>query len=219
MLVLQQNYKSESPSMTDRSRIVSTVIKAMVVLAVVVAGYLLLKPAAPKTDAVMLGDSITQGGNWVELFPGLKIVNRGIAGNKTSDIQARLDQVFGDQPREVFLMAGINDLVQGVEVDQVFGNLIDIVHRLQQKKIKVHLQSTLECSRVQCGAWLDKVRTLNGLLRDYAAKNSIVWININQGITSEAEGLLGFYTNDGFHLTDSGYLAWSKTLAPYMNRK
>ncbi len=205
--------------MTDRSRIASSVIKAIVVLTVVVTGYLLLMPAAPKTDVVMLGDSITQGGNWTELFPGLKIVNRGIAGNKTMDIQARLDQVFGDQTRDVFLMAGINDLVQGAEVDQVFGNLVEIVRRLQQKKIKVHLQSTLECSRVQCGAWLDKVRLLNGLLQDYAAKNGIVWININDGMTSESEGLLGFYTNDGFHLTASGYLAWSKTLTPYMNRK
>jgi hypothetical protein len=31
-------------------------------------------------DIVMLGDSIKQGGEWIELFPALPIRNRGISG-------------------------------------------------------------------------------------------------------------------------------------------
>jgi lysophospholipase L1-like esterase len=62
---------------------------------------------------VFLGDSITQG--WHDdmdgLFPGLKVANRGIAGDTTRGVLIRLQEdVLALNPRAVVLLIGTNDL-------------------------------------------------------------------------------------------------------------
>jgi hypothetical protein len=44
-----------------------------------------------KADIVMIGDSITDGAEWHEMFPQLNIVNRGISGDTTVGVLNRLD--------------------------------------------------------------------------------------------------------------------------------
>src|SRR5215204_6557347 len=55
-------------------------------------------------DVIMLGDSITEGGNWSELFPGVRIANRGMASDTSINILARLHEVAARAPKLVFLM-------------------------------------------------------------------------------------------------------------------
>lgn len=64
-------------------------------------------------DVVMLGDSITAGGEWSEMFPGVPIRNRGISGDTTSDVLLRLDPIVAAKPAAVFLKIGTNDLNRG----------------------------------------------------------------------------------------------------------
>src|SRR3954451_1058356 len=44
-------------------------------------------------DVVMLGDSITEGIDWHELFPHVRILNRGIGGDTSAGVLNRLDEV------------------------------------------------------------------------------------------------------------------------------
>src|SRR5207244_10058498 len=57
-------------------------------------------------DVVMLGDSITEGMDWRELFPDVRILNRGIAGDTSAGVLNRLDEVIARHPKMVFLMIG-----------------------------------------------------------------------------------------------------------------
>ena len=57
-------------------------------------------------DTVFLGDSITEGGSWHELFPESSVRNRGIGGVTTSGILARIDQIRHGKPGQIFLMIG-----------------------------------------------------------------------------------------------------------------
>ena len=61
----------------------------------------------PGDSIVMLGDSITEGGEWVELFPGTPVRNRGIGGDTTTGLLARLAQVTGGEPAITTLKASI----------------------------------------------------------------------------------------------------------------
>ena len=45
---------------------------------------------APTGRVVFLGDSIVQGGQWHDIFPDLRIANRGIGGDTTSDLLIEL---------------------------------------------------------------------------------------------------------------------------------
>lgn len=38
------------------------------------------------TDVVMIGESITDGAEWREVFPNVAIVNRGINGDKCAGV-------------------------------------------------------------------------------------------------------------------------------------
>ncbi|MGB9898194.1 GDSL-type esterase/lipase family protein, partial [Thermanaerothrix sp.] len=61
-------------------------------------------------DIVFLGDSITDGARWDELFPGLSVKNRGINADTTRGVLARLDSILQGQPAAIFLLIGTNDL-------------------------------------------------------------------------------------------------------------
>ena len=170
-----------------------------------------------KIKIVMIGDSITYGGNWNDLFPTITIENRGVSGNKTEDILKRMEPILALKPHKAFVMAGINDIYGGLSINIIFKNYINIINLLQNQNIIVYIQSTLECSRYYCGDNIEKVRALNNKLTVYADGQKITYININDALTSEKDGLISDYTNDGTHLLDKGYLIWSKTIKPYIN--
>lgn len=176
----------------------------------------LFETFSPKANVVMIGDSITEGGVWDEIFTGTRVANRGIGGDRTDDILLRMEPIFAVNAEKAFLMVGINDIASGLSVDAIFTNYTNIVQQLRSKGIAVYIQSTLECSANKCGNKLEEVRKLNEKLKSYAAEQKISYIDINVGLTSEKQGLLGEYTLDGVHLLGNGYLKWSKTISPYV---
>ena len=50
-------------------------------------------------DIVFIGDSITEGGIWNEFLPQYNVVNRGVGGDKASDILQRLDSFISVKPK------------------------------------------------------------------------------------------------------------------------
>ena len=168
-----------------------------------------------QADVVMIGDSITQLGHWQDIFPKARIANRGIKGDRTDDILRRMDTILSVKPEKAFIMIGINDFYRGKSVDEVFTDYTKIINELQDNNIQVYIQSTLECSN--CGEHLGKVRLLNQKLEQFAVERKLTYININDGLTNKDDGLLPEYTSDGIHLTGSGYIKWSQTIAPYIN--
>ena len=60
------------------------------------------------------------------------------------------------------------------------------------------------------------MRELNQELRKYASTNNVEYIDINNGLSSETDGLLPEYTYDGIHLSGKGYLVWSRAIRPYI---
>jgi len=169
-----------------------------------------------KADVVMIGDSITEGALWNEMFPDIKIANRGVGRDKADDILRRLDSIFAVEPKRAFLMVGINDIYSGKNVNEIFENYANVVTRLQNKGIVVYIQSTIECRKRTCGKRLLKVRELNKKLRNYATSNNIKYVNINKGMSEETDGLLSAYTYDGIHLNGKGYVVWSRAIQPYI---
>ena len=91
----------------------------------------------------MLGDSLTDNGEWGELFPSVRIINRGISGQKTVEMLGRLDEIIIRKPKKVFILAGINDLAAGIVPGEVCDNIAMIVEKLQAYKIRPVVQSIL----------------------------------------------------------------------------
>ena len=94
---------------------------------------------------MFLGDSITEGGAWAEFFESRVTRNRGISGDTTSGVLARLHQINRFKPSSIFLMIGTNDISFGVAEDEIVENILTIVDLIgtSSPDTKLFIQSIL----------------------------------------------------------------------------
>ncbi len=170
-----------------------------------------------KNEIVFLGNSITENGDWNELFKNKNIVNRGIGGDVCFGLLNRLDEVLASQPKSIFLMIGINDIGRSVPVDVIALKIQEILQRIQQRspKTKLYLQSVLPINEEVI--WYDYMKNkskqivlLNEQLKNIAVKENIRYLDLYTWFADENGQLLPAYTADGIHLSAEGYLHWEK---------
>jgi len=162
---------------------------------------------------VMIGDSITEGALWSELTNRNDIINRGISGDTTNGVLDRLNSLNSDL-QQAFIMIGINDLLRGQNAEYVFDNYKRIIVKLKSISIKPVIQSTLYV-RSNTKTINQIVKQLNNLLKNYAKKNKIQFIDLNNKLAPKGV-LLEKYSLDGLHLNGKGYVEWSKILKSYI---
>ena len=175
----------------------------------------MFEQAQTYSDIVFVGDSITQAGEWSEFFPTFRVLNRGINGDDTGDVLARLDHVLATNPHHAFIMLGMNDMLRAKELDTTLANYTAIIERLRDANINVVIQSTTQCSPKVCKEGTEHLHALNQYLRDYAEKTGIRFIDL--GPLSDSTGLAAQYTYDGIHLNADGYRHWIESLTPIMS--
>lgn len=178
----------------------------------------LFRQFSPDVDVVMVGDSITQGGIWAEMFEGVSIANRGVGGDTAADILARMDTILSTKPQVAFIMVGVNDVYRDWPADEVFANYVKVVDALDQAGVEVVIQSTVECSQSVCGSKLAVLRELNQKLVAFAAERGLTYVDLNASL-SDQSGLKAGYTYDGIHLNGDGYREWVGALAKTMDEK
>jgi lysophospholipase L1-like esterase len=169
---------------------------------------------SPEVDIVFAGDSITQAGEWTDFFPNFKIANRGVGSDTTHDLLRRLDSIISVNPKNVFVMIGINDIVSGRPLDDILVDYYSAIQSLQQSNIQVIIQSTVQCQPFICKQHSHSVNQLNDALERYASEHDIIFVRLEK--LSKDTGLHYLFTYDGIHLNGRGYQEWVKTLLPIM---
>ena len=176
-----------------------------------------------KGEVIFLGDSITEGGDWGEMFHDPLVKNRGISGDVTQGVLDRLDEVVESKPAKVFLMIGINDLAGGLTEKQILANIKCIIREIRRKSpdTKVYLQSLLPVNpdfRV-FPDHVDKsvqIKNINIVLRRMAEDYEAVFVDLYPLFIGVGDKLDPDYTNDGLHLTGAGYSVWKEAVASYL---
>ena len=156
-----------------------------------------------KFTTMMLGDSITDEGLWDELLNSDTIQNRGISGDTTDGVLERLNPM-GKNIEKVFIMIGVNDIMRGKSVDEIYSNYLRIIQVFKEKDIKIHIQSTLYIGESRKADFNPKVEELNKRLEKYASENKITFINLNP-IFAPNKVLKKEFTFDDLHLNGSAY--------------
>jgi len=164
-----------------------------------------------EADVIMLGDSITEGIDWRELFPDVRILNRGISGDTSAGVLQRLDEVIGRRPKIVFLMIGSNDLQMGLPVSAVNANIRSIVRALEERQIRVVLQKVLFAASGYRPQINNKVNELNHALADLCRAPTVLCLDLNR-ILANGGALSPSFSLDGLHLNTAGYLAWKSEI-------
>ena len=97
------------------------------------------------SDIIFLGNSITNGAEWAELFNDKHVKKRGISGDICMGVYDRLDAVLKGKPAKIFLLIGINDASRGAPADTIVSRIGMIVGKIKEDspKTKLYLQSVL----------------------------------------------------------------------------
>ncbi len=176
------------------------------------------------TDIVFLGNSITDGGEFAEIFDDDRIKNRGISADVISGVSKRLDQVTSGHPSKIFLLIGINDISHGLTVDKLAEEYSRLVEEVRKKtpESKLYIQSVMPVDN-SYGRYKnlkgkeEVIKGLNEKIRTIAQENGAVYIDLWPALADKSGRLRKGFTNDGLHLTGKGYKAWTELIRPYVS--
>src|SRR6478609_4981061 len=165
---------------------------------------------------VLVGDSLTQGGDWEALLPGERIRNLGVAGDTSDDLIARLWQVTEERPATLALLVGTNDLAWRRSVEHVVRNVETILVTLRKDLPETHIlvQSVLPRGH----EFADQIRDINRHLWQFAPTVHAGWLDLWPAMALEDGELNPAYTEDRLHLNAEGYRIWAGELAPALER-
>lgn len=176
------------------------------------------------TDIVFLGNSLTDGCEWAELFGNPHIKNRGISGDEVMGIYDRIDPILKGKPAKIFLLTGVNDVSHDLTADSILVMYRKLVNKIKSDspKTKLYIQSILpvndEFTRFpKVHNKTQVILDINKGLKQLAKQNGYIYIDLYTHFI--APGTQSFdkkYTNDGLHLLGPGYLVWKEVLKPYV---
>lgn len=175
-----------------------------------------------KNAVVFLGNSITEAGKWPEILPGVPVQNRGISGDNSFGVLARLPRIVADKPAKIFLMIGVNDLKREVPVATIIDNyrrMVDMI-RKGSPRTRIYLQSVLPVNDSMLIEPFRKVTNadvakLNAALQELARGKRVCYVNLHEVFADERGQLKKEETPDGLHLKIPSYVAW----VAYLQRK
>lgn len=172
---------------------------------------------------VFMGNSITEvwAQHFPTMFPGKPYVGRGISGQTTPQMLVRFRQdVIALRPKIVVILAGTNDLAGNTgptTLEMIQDNLMSMVELAKANGIRVVLSSVLPVYDYPWRPGLEpagKIVALNAWMKDYAARNGVVYLDYHRAMVDGRQGLRAALTYDGVHPNEAGY----RVMAPLAER-
>ena len=172
-------------------------------------------PTYGEIRVVFMGNSITEG--WGNLSPhffeGKAYINRGISGQTTPQMLVRFrPDVINLDPAVVVILAGTNDIAGNTgpsTLKMIADNIFSMAELAKANGIKVVLCSVLPAFDYPWKPGLEpaeKIVTLNGMIKSYADRNGIVYLDYFSAMANKQKGLMAEFTGDGVHPNKAGYM-------------
>lgn len=167
-------------------------------------------------QVVFFGDSITDGWDLAQSFPGKNYLNRGIGGQTTAQMLVRFRQdVLNLRPQVVVLLAGTNDIagntgpVSNLDIEE---NIMTLTELATQHGIQVVISSVLpvhdanpDSSDLYAQRPQARIVALNRWLKGWCAAQGLVWLDYASAMTDASGKLIAAYADDGLHPNADGY--------------
>ena len=171
-------------------------------------------PTQHEKRVVFMGNSITE--SWPNLLPEFfqnnSYINRGISGQTTPQMLIRFrSDVIELKPRVVVILAGINDIAENTgpsSVEMIAGNIISMTELASINNIKVIISSILPAKNFSWRPSINPapiVLAVNKLIKSYAKKNNISYVDYYSLMVDNQKGLIKEYGVDSVHPNKVGY--------------
>jgi len=136
----------------------------------------------------------------------VELINRGVVGELTDDMLARLDRdVLGPRPDAVIILGGSNDLGWGLEPETIVENLAQMTDGALVCGIQP-VACTVP-SVLGFDAGIQPRLRLNELVKKRSADRGVACVDLFSATSDSAGRLREDYSNDGLHLSTAGYKA------------
>jgi lysophospholipase L1-like esterase len=177
---------------------------------------------------VFLGDSITEGFKQLEEHP--QIINMGISGNRTLEVIERLEKVKEQEPEEVFLMIGTNDIMTNnyiwftdfpININRTYEFIVKYL--IENLNAKITLLSVLPVcpNKLVNDDNIDKITqdivALNEFIKSLSKTYQLQFIDLHPFFIDEKNHLIKEYTYDGIHLSKKGYEVYYQKIKKFLN--
>lgn len=185
------------------------------------------KTVKKSPKVVFMGNSITEGwwNNDSLFFKANGYIGRGISGQTSSQMLVRFrTDVINHKPKAVVILAGTNDIAQNtgyISLENVMGNIISMAELAKANRIDVILCSVLPALDFSWRKGLepaDKIVELNKMIKAYADRNKLTYVDYHSALKDERNGLPEKYSNDGVHPTLEGYKIMEKIISPALKK-
>lgn len=177
------------------------------------------KRVTTPAKVVFMGNSITDGW-WPKdstFFIDNNFLDRGISGQTTSEMLVRFRQdVINLKPKAVVILAGINDIAYNngvISLENVFGNIVSMAELARYNKITPIICSVLPAYDFPWRRGMNpapKVIELNKMLKAYADKEGLTYVDYHSAMKDERDGLPKNLASDEVHPTLEGYKIMEK---------
>lgn len=178
-------------------------------------------PSSEK-DIFLVGDSLTDYGEWAELLDNCHVKNRGISGDTTEGVLNRIDEIINAKPQKIFIMIGVNDVWNEKRTtEQIIKNYTQILETFKSQipQTQVYIQSLLPVNNKAYSPDIDNqdLMAVNRRLQELATQFDYQYLNLYPRFADDSNQLKPEYTNDGVHLNGKAYLLWAEMITPLVN--
>ena len=169
---------------------------------------------AKNVSKIFIGDSITDYGEFQEYFPNEVVLNRGIRNDVSKGVLNRIQEVVNRNPKEAYLMIGVNDIRYSKGSKNFEKHITAIVKSFEGESSKLIIQSILPVNNELFGNEVSnkKVKQFNEVLQRIAEENGIEYIDLHSSFVDKNGQLDEKFTIDGIHLNGEGYKIWMDAL-------
>lgn len=166
-----------------------------------------------EVDVAFLGDSLTDGYDLEAFYPQFVVSNRGIGGDTTFDLEARLQvSVYDLKPKVATVLIGANNF------DTMFDNYEDILIGLKENlpDTKIVLLSLTNMGQ-EWGKSNQLAAYNNVKIKKLADKYGFTFVDLYSPLMNLETGeIYPEYTTDGGHLTQKGYEILTAQITPIL---
>jgi lysophospholipase L1-like esterase len=144
--------------------------------------------------------------------PDWEVLNRGINGQRSDEILSRFERdVVSEKPNCVIILAGVNDVYEGISVDSIEKNLLEMYEEATRFDI-VPVAATVLPYNTSSESDAENIRALNNWIKDTARVLSIPFCDTNRLVADPENRNRLKASSDGLHPDISGYRAMAKGL-------
>jgi lysophospholipase L1-like esterase len=179
-----------------------------------------LAPTPSLQRYVLIGDSATDLWRLNEYFAGQDFVNRGIAGQTTSQILPRfLADVVALHPFAVVILAGSGDIALDMPPSEMADNLVMMADVARAHSVRPIFASILPASGDAAKTRTpEAIQRMNNWLRDYCIRENLIYIDYYSAMAEPSGTMKADLSDDGLNPNARGYRVMSPLLLDGIER-